>query len=167
MEHSMQRFFATATCLVFSLLLVGCASDTRAGLIKDTIGLMQDATAKVNDIKKAVTVAISKADGGKINLTEAMDSTKGLEDEGPKAQDLKRRIDRVRLQVSEEDRKKYANEMKGEISEAFASLLKARSELKAELAKAEEANPNNKSAVKDLRARIEKAESPFEAIARH
>jgi chromosome segregation ATPase len=162
----MKRFLS-AFALLLPCFLVGCGSDSRVGLIDDTVGHMDTATAKVNDIKNKVASAIKAADGKKIDLTDAMAATKGLEDVGTEYQELKRRIDKVRLQVSEEDRKKYANQKKGELSAAFTSLLKAQIELKKELENAEAANPNNKTVVKDLRAKIEKAESAFEAIARH
>jgi type II secretory pathway component PulF len=163
----MKRILIAFAILLPCFFLVGCGSDSRAGYIKDTIGLIDGATDKIKVITTKVTDAVKKAEGKKIDLTEAMEATDGLKKVGAEAQELKRRIDKVRLQVTDEDRKKYANEEKDNLSQAFVSLLKARSELKLELAKAEEANPNNKLVVKELRAKIEDAESPFEAIARH
>jgi hypothetical protein len=166
----MKRFLVLCAALLPCVFLVGCESDSRAGLIKNTALLLDNASAKVGDIKSRVTDAIKAAekDNKKIDLSEAIEATKGLKEVGAAAQELKRGIDKVRLEVSDEDRKAYAVRDKDTLSNAFAGLLKQRTQLNEELVRAENIKngQNNKVVVDELRAKIIEAESSFEAIAR-
>ena len=166
----MKRFLVLCAALLPCVFLVGCESDSRAGLIKNTALLLDNASAKVGDIKSRVTDAIKVAekDNKKIDLSEAIEATKGLIEVGVAAQELKRGIDKVRLEVSDEDRKAYADREKNSLSAAFAGLLKQRTQLNEELVRAENIKngQNNKVVVDELRAKIIAAESSFEAIAR-
>ena len=165
----MKRFLVLCAALVPSLFLVGCESDARIGLIKDTTLLLGNATGKVSDIKNRLAAAIKTAEetGKKIDFTEVTDSLKGLKEVGGQAQILKKNIDQVRLEVSEQDRKAYAEKERNNLSTAFAELLKAKKQLNDELTRAETIQDGkNRPAVSDFRAKLIEAESPFEALAR-
>lgn len=165
----MKRFLVLCAALLPCLFLVGCESDSRAGLIKSTALLLGSATGKIKDVKNGVSDAIKTAEetDKKIDFTAAIEALKGLKEVGAAAQELKRNIDKVRLDVSDEDRKAYAASEKSTLSAAFGSLLKERKELNEELARAESIHGGrNKVAVSAFRAKLVEAESPFEALAR-
>jgi hypothetical protein len=156
-------FGAFALCA----LLAGCGSDTHEGLVRDTIQMIGRAANEVGNIKTRVDEAVKRAeDGKKLDLADAVEATTKLKQEGEKAQEIGRRIAKVRAQITDEDRKINAANYKPKLNTAFAELLKQKEELRAALAKAESLGPNAKSEVKLLREKIVEAESPFEALSR-
>jgi hypothetical protein len=164
----MKRFLVFCVAMLPAMFLSGCNSDTSVGLVKETVALLERATARVGDIKGRVEDAIkkAKADNKKIDLSEAMAATKELKEVATKAQNLKREIDRERLTITDDERKANVESQKEQLSAAFAALLKQRNELNAQLEIAERMDKRNQRDVNDLRAKIRDAESPFEAIAR-
>jgi hypothetical protein len=159
-------FFFAAFFLCGSL--AGCGSDTHDGLVRDTIDNVKTATSKVTIVKTEVDAAIKLAqDGKKLDLAKAIDATKELKDVGEKAQDIRRRIERVRAQITDEERKANFEKHKGELNTSFTELLKANEELRTAMAAAEKLDQNAKAEVKVLHEKLVEAQSPFEALARN
>jgi hypothetical protein len=164
----MKRFLVVSGVFLLCGLLVGCSSDTREGLVKETITMLDAAATDIGIINTKVKAAVevSKTEGKKLDLTEAMGATKKLKETGDQAQLVKRRIEQVRAQITDEERKAYAKSLKNELNAAFAALLKNKEALRATLAEAEKLGTQAQGAVADLRAKIVEAESPFESLSR-
>jgi predicted nucleic acid-binding Zn-ribbon protein len=163
----MKRFLVCSASLLLSVLFVGCNTDTHDGLVSDTIHMIGIAGTEVGNIKSRVTEATEKAKAGKkLDLADAIEATKKLKDTGDEAQKLKRKIEQVRAQISDEDKKGNATKHKAKLTAAFQELLTQKEQLRTALAEAEKISPSAKTAVKDLRDKIVEAESPFEALSR-
>ncbi len=164
----MKRTLVLAGAFCLCGLLVGCGTDSREGLIEDTINMVQQAATDVGNIKSRVNEAIKKADEKrtKLDLTDAGKAADQLKKLGEEAQKIKRRIELDRASVTEEDKANYADKKKERLASAFSDLLKQRNELNKALTNAEAINQAAKDAVEKLRERIRDAESPFEALAR-
>ena len=149
--------------------LVGCGTDSKEGLIEDTINMVQQAANDVGNIKSRVNEAIKKVDekGSKLDLADAGKAADQLKKLGEEAQKIKRRIELDRASITDEDRQTYADNKRGKLASVFGDLIKERNDLNKALDKAEKSNiPNAKKAVNDLREKIRDAESPFESLAR-
>jgi hypothetical protein len=165
----MKRFLVLCGAFFVSSLLVGCPSETRDGLVSDTIQRIELAATEIGNINSRVKEAIKQAetDNKKLDLTAALAAATKLKDTGDEAQKLKRRIEQVRSQITDEDRKAYAQKHKDALNVAFTSLLKKREELRLTLADAEKLHvPGAQVAVKEFREKLVEAESPFEALSR-
>jgi predicted nucleic acid-binding Zn-ribbon protein len=164
----MKRLLVFFGAFVLCALLAGCAPDTHDGLVSDTIQMIGLAANEVGNIKSRVDEAIKRAeDGGKkLDLADAVEATTKLKQAGDQAQEIGRRIAKVRGQITDEERKINAQKHRSKLNAAFEELLKQKGELRAALAKAEALDANAKSEVKLLREKIIEAESPFEALSR-
>ena len=163
----MKRFLVLSGAFLFSGLLVGCGSDSRVGLVKDTTSMIERAASNVGNIKTRVDEAVKEASGGKkLNLSEAIEATKALKDTGDEAQVIRRKIEKVRASITDEDKKSYAQSEKKNLKSAFEDLSKQKDQLRVALADAEKLPGNAKIEVKALREKIIEAESPFEALSR-
>ena len=166
----MKRSFILGAALLSCSLLAGCSSETHEGLISDTITLIEQAGSDVSTIKNQVNDAVKKLEDGKAKTLELKDAVKAadaLKKTGEKAQEIKRRIEYAREKVTDEERKIYANHQKSRLNDAFKNLLKLREELRKSLDAAEKTSGENyKTAVNDLRKKIEDAQSPFESLSR-
>ena len=163
----MKRFLVLSGALLFSGLLVGCGSDSRVGLVKDTTNMVETAASNVGNIKTRVDEAVKEASGGKkLNLSEAIEATKELKVTGERAQEIRRKIEKVRASITDEDKKSYAQSEKSKLTTAFEDLSNQKNQLRVALANAEKLPGNAKIEVKALREKIIEAESPFEALSR-
>ena len=163
----MKRFLVLCSAFLFSGLLVGCGSDSRVGLVKDTTGMIETAASNVGNIKTRVDDAVKEASGGKkLDLSQAIEATKELKVTGDKAQEIRRKIERVRASITDEEKKTYAESEKSKLTAAFEDLKTQKEQLRVALADAEKLPGNAKNEVKTLREKIIEAESPFEALSR-
>jgi chromosome segregation ATPase len=164
----MKRFLAFVGTFALCTMVSGCSPDTHDGLVAATVNMMNTAATEVGVIKGKVTDAIAKAnEGKKFDLTEAVEATKKLKETGDEFQKLKRRIEQVRSQISDEDKKENAKKHRTKLAGAFADLAKERAELNTALQDAERLSPAARNDVSNLRAKITEAESPFEALSRN
>ena len=165
----MKRFLVFSGSLLMCGILVGCSSDTNEDLIKQTIALMRAAAGDVGNIKSRVDESIKRANetGKKLDLSEAVEATKKLKEDGDEALKLKRRIEQVHTKVNDDDRQANAESQKGNLNLALSDLLKKRSELRTALDDAEKFQGGRfKTAVQDLRDKIVEAEGPFAQLSR-
>ena len=163
----MKRLLVCFGGFVLCAILAGCGSDTHDGLVSDTIANIRLAANEVGNIKTRVEEAIKRhEDGKKFDLADAIEATTKLKQAGDQAQEIGRRIARVRAQITDEERKLNVPKHKTSLTAAFGELLKQRDELRAALVKAESLGQNAKSEVKVLRDKIVEAESPFEELSR-
>jgi L-fucose isomerase-like protein len=161
----MKRFWMFAGVFALCTLLTGCGQETREGLVTDTVARMKTAANQVGTITSKVKEATDAAKGGKkLDLTEAAKAADALKETGVKIVEIKQRIDLVRQQITDDERKEYAEGVKKSLNDAFAGLLTQKKELREALAAAE---VYDKSKVDELRKRIVEAEGPFEAQARN
>lgn len=160
----MKRLFIVSAFFALCLSLTGCGGDTNEKLITDTITRMGIAATEVGNIKARVDDALKKVEKGEsLDLSEAMEATIKLKETGAEFQRLKQRIEQLRSQVTEQDRKVYADNQRGKLNTAFKALIDNREELRKALLEAEK---HGKAEVTKLRAKITDAESPFEALSR-
>ena len=163
----MKRLLVCLSTLLLCVFFSGCSAETHEGLVSDTIERIGLAATEVGNIKSRVNEAVTKAQAGKkLDLTDAIEATKKLKDTGDEMQKLKRKIEQVRAQITDEEKKNNASKNKARLTAAFSDLLKQKDELRTALAEAEKLSPSAKTAVKDLRDKIVEAESPFEALSR-
>lgn len=164
----MKRVLLLCGAFLFSSLVVGCGTESRDGLVSSTIQLIELGATEIGNINSRVKEAakLAETEGKKLDLTLAIDATKKLKDTGDEAQKLKRKIEQVRAQISDEDKKGNATKHKAKLTAAFQELLTQKEQLRTALAEAEKISPSAKTAVKDLRDKIVEAESPFEALSR-
>src|SRR5437879_4865408 len=136
---SMKRILAPVGAFLLSILLVGCGTDSREGLIEDTARMIGQAATEIRNIDKRVNDAVAKSSekGTKLDLTDAMKAADQLKKAGEEAQKIKRRIDIDRGTVTEEDKEKYSKTSAEKLQPEFEELLKRRNELNASLQKAE------------------------------
>src|SRR5450755_364278 len=106
----MKRLLVLACTFLLCGFLAGCSTDSREGLIEDTINMVAEAANDVSNIKSRVNDAIKKADekGTKLDLTEAGKAADQLKKLGEEAQKIKRRIELDRASITDEDRANYA-----------------------------------------------------------
>lgn len=160
----MQRFLVAGAMFLLCSVIVGCTGETYDGLISDTIQLMSLAETEVGNIKTRVQEAVKKADKGEgFDLSDAIAACAKLKETGMEAQKLKQKIEYVKSQVTEENRKINVEKQKGKLNAAFQTLLEQRDGLQKALRDAER---HGKTKVDDLRKKIVEAEGPFEALSR-
>jgi glutamate-1-semialdehyde aminotransferase len=166
----MKRLFQAGGVLCFCIVLAGCSSDSREGLISDTIGMMNQAAKEIDDIQKAVAAATKDVEDGKSNkltLTAAMKAADKLKETGDKTLEIKARIEMVKSQITDQDRQTNADNKKDELDTAFKNLKTKQDALLKTLADAEKLNVSNaKTAIEELRKKYVIAQSPFEALTR-
>src|ERR1035438_9994725 len=122
----MMRLMTVVGTLLLSTLLVGCASDTHEDLIKQTLSAMQLAGTEVDNITNRVNDAVKKVEKGeatKLDFAEATKATEKLKAVGEEFQIIKRRIEQVRSQISDDERKKNAIRQKDHLNDEFKSIM--------------------------------------------
>jgi hypothetical protein len=160
MKRILPLYAAFLTCG----MLTGCGSDTYEGLISETIQHIKLAGTDVGNIKSRVKEATDRVqEGKKLDLSDAIAATKQLKIDGEKTQDIKRRIELIKANVTDDVRKANAEAFKDELNKVFSSLLKQREELREALAVAERIDAQKTA---ELRSKIVEAEGPFEALSR-
>jgi len=166
----MKRVLVLGSTFLMCGILIGCSSDSREGLIDDTITMIETAATDVGNIKSRVVDAVKKVNDGteqKLNLNEALKAADQLKKFGEESQKIKRRIEQERAPLTEEERKSYVEKKRDKLKSAFDILLKRHVELNKALADAEQINhPSAKIEVEKLRDRFRDALSPFESLAR-
>lgn len=165
----MKRVLFAGFALLFSAILVGCTAETNEGLITNTITMMDNATTEIGNIRSRVKDATEEAKGqnkATVDLTKAIKAAESLKKVSEEAMILKRKIEQERTKITEEEKKNYAEKQKDQLNSAFTALLKAKVELRKQLADTEQLSANAKVEVDKLREKIRDAESPFESLAR-
>ncbi|HZZ80001.1 MAG TPA: hypothetical protein VFE62_15890 [Gemmataceae bacterium] len=168
----MKRFSIACGILSLCFVLAGCESNSREGLIDDTVGMMNTAAGNIGNIKKSVDDAVSNYKSGKtqkLDLSEAIKATDKLKETGAKTTiEIKARIDIAKAQqISDQERSTYAENKQEALNAAFKLLLTKQDDLRKAMDAARKCGaPNAAQAVDELHRKYVEAESPFEAIAR-
>lgn len=166
----MKRLFQAVGVLCFCIVLAGCSSDTREGLISDTIGMMNQAAKETHDIQQAVAAATKDVEDGKstkLDLKTAMKAADKLKETGDKTLEIKARIEMVKSQITPDDQRTNAENKRAELDTAFKNLKTNQDALLKTLADAEKLNVSKaKESVEELRKKYVIAQSPFEALTR-
>jgi len=165
----MKRVLFAGFTVVFSFILAGCSAESNEGLISKTITMMDNATVEIGNIRSSVKSATDEAKDQKkatVDLTKAIKAADSLKKVSEEAMDLKRAVERERSKITPEEQKAYAEKQRDQLNTAFTALLKAKVELRNQLAATELLSANAKVEIEKLREKIREAESPFESIAR-
>ena len=165
----MKRFLVLGSAFLLCGMLIGCGTDSREGLIDDTIGMIETAATDVGNIKTRVNEAVKRVQDGKdpkLDLDLAMKAADQLKKIGEESQKIKRRIEQERATITEEERKTYTEKKRERLSAAFGTLQKRHTELNKALADAEQLSASAKTEVEKLREKFRDAQSPFESLAR-
>src|SRR5947207_669022 len=138
----MKRMLVFSGVFFLCVLTAGCGSDTHEGLVKDTIARMDLATSNISNIKDEVIKATKAAEAGGTNLDlkKAIEQTAALKETGAEFQKLKARIEHARAQITEENKKAFADSQKGSLTTSYKALIEQKEELRSALGKAEKIN---------------------------
>src|SRR5215475_2898925 len=132
----MKRLLQAAGILSLCIVLAGCNSDSREGLIDDTVSMMNQAATEMGNIKNRVNEAVESVKSGKstkLDLSEAAKAADKLKEAGQKTLEIKARIEREKTQITEEERKNYAANKQEVLNSAFKNLLTRQDELRQSL----------------------------------
>jgi predicted nucleic acid-binding Zn-ribbon protein len=130
---------------------------------------MDNATTEIGNIRtsvKSATEEAQKQNKSTVDLAKAIKAAESLKKVSEEAMNLKRRIEQERNKITDEEKKEYAAKQKDQLNTAFTSLVKAKADLRKQLAETEQLSANARAEVEKLREKIRDAESPFEQIAR-
>jgi hypothetical protein len=164
----MKRFLVLLGTSLFGLALTGCASDPRGDAVTTVVNLMQGAATDVGTITKEVDKAVKKQkdENAAFDLNDAIKAAKKLEERGKEIQKAKTdQVDRLKP-ATDDEKVALAERFKSRLNDAFAELVKAKTDLNKALARAEELGADAKEKVDDLRTKIREAEGPFDALNR-
>ena len=164
----MKRFLVLLGTSLFGLALTGCASDPRGDAVNNVVGLMEGAAGDIGTITKEVDKALKKHkdESAAFDLNDAIKATKKLEERGREVQKAKtEQVDRLKP-ATDDEKVELATRFKSRLNNAFANLVKEKTELNKALTKAEDLGADAKEKVEDLRAKIREAEGPFDALNR-
>jgi DNA-directed RNA polymerase beta' subunit len=161
----MKRLWMLGVAFFLCGMLAGCGTETRAGLVTDTIQRINQASSEVGLIAKSVKEATEEAakEGKPLNLTKASEAADKLKQTGVKIVEIKQRIDLVKTTITEDEKKEYARDQQENLNKAFKTLLQNQQDLRDALVAAEAIN---KAKTDELRKKIVDAISPFEAQAK-
>ncbi len=161
----MKRLLVLAGVFSLCFFMVGCGGETHEKLITDTINRMNVAATEVGNIKARVDDAVKRVvdKNEPFDLTDAIEATSKLEETGAEFERLKQRIEQVKSQVKDDERKAFAENQKAKLNTAFKSLIDNREELRKSLLEAEK---HDKKAVDTFRTKLAKAEGLFVALSR-
>lgn len=164
----MKRLLLSSGVVCFCFFLSGCGNDSREGLISDTISMLNQAAKEIDDIRIAVDAAAkeSQKNGTKLDLKAAIKAADKLKQTGDKTLEIKARIEMVKAQITDEDKKVNAENKKEELETALKNVKTKHDALLNALADAAKLNTNAAAAVDDLRKKYVIAQSPFEALTR-
>jgi len=143
-------------------LLAGCETETRAGLVVETITRINLASSEVGIIATKVKEATDKStkENKKLDLSDASKAADKLKETASKIVEIKQRIDLVKATITEDEKKAYAKDQQENLNKAFKKLLDTQAELRDALAAAEVID---KAKTEELRKKIVEAIGPFEA----
>lgn len=146
-------------------MLAGCGTETRAGLVTDTIVRINQASSEVGLIATEVKKATEEATKERkpLNLTKAGEAAEKLKQTGVKIVEMKQRIDQVKATITEDEKKEYAKDQQESLNKAFKTLLQNQQDLRDAMAAA---SAIDKAKTDDLQKKINDAISPFEAQAK-
>ncbi len=160
----MKRLWMLGVAFLLCGMLAGCGTETRAGLVTDTIQRINQASSEVGLIASKVKEATDDAKGGKkLDLAKAGEAADKLKQTGVKIVEIKQRIDQVKATITDDEKKEYAKDQQENLNKAFKTLLQNQQDLRDALAAAETLD---KAKTDDLRKKIVEAISPFEAQAK-
>lgn len=147
--------------------LIGCGSDSRDSIIKNTNTLVAEVASSAGTIKSKVDEFVRKKDakddeGAKKELEEAVAEAKKLEDTAKKLQMMSARASNATPATAEEKKANLKNYEKA-INATREELISSHREMKKALA---DANKKYEDALKPLMVEMSKAEGEFAAIVR-
>jgi hypothetical protein len=160
----MKRLLYATGALLLGIMLSGCSSDPREGLVDATVGDIETAATKVQNIKSKIDAAIKNTEAGKTpDFKEALQEADALKKIGKEMQEYKIRADALRGKASEEERQELTERIKPRLNKAIDRAVKATRELNETLASVD---AQYKDALKPLRDKLSEANGEFEVIAR-
>ncbi|MBI3407142.1 MAG: hypothetical protein HY040_02145 [Planctomycetes bacterium] len=162
----MKRLVALGCALATCMIVAGCGSNRREGVVATTLNKLTDAASKVQTIREKVETALKDADEKKIHIDsfpEAIKEADALGKVGKELQDEKREAEKFKEPATAEEQKQLAEQYRQRLNDAFDRLTSEKKKLNEVLIAAEQ---NHKEAVAELRTKIRAAEGEFEALIR-
>ncbi len=160
----MKRTLVLCGSLFLCLLLTGCSSDPRDGLVAVTIGDIETAATKIDNINTKIKDAVKNTDPGKTpDFKEAAKEVDALKGIAKEMQKHKLEADAIKDKATEEDRKEIAVKYRDAVNRAIDLVATKKKELNETLIEVE---ANHKGALKEVRDKLTEADGEFEAIAR-
>src|SRR5262245_37769332 len=150
-ESFMKRFVALGCALAIGMIVAGCSSNRREGVVVTTINKLSDAASKVQTIREKVETTIKDADEKKIRIDsfpEAIKETDALRNVGKELQEEKREAEKIKEVATPEEQKQLAEQYRQRLNEVFDRLTTEKKKLNEVLDAAEQ---NHKEAVTELR----------------
>jgi hypothetical protein len=165
-SFAMNRFRFVGIAVLLCGCLAGCGTESREGLVNDTINRLQLAGSQVGQLTgkiKEATDDAKKSGKNKIDITEATKAADTLKETGIKIVEIKQRIDALKEKITDDEKKEYAKNQRDNLNKAFTALLEQQRELEKALADADVVDPGKTDI---LRKKVVEAMSPFEAQAK-
>ncbi|MCI0682285.1 MAG: hypothetical protein L0Y71_09290 [Gemmataceae bacterium] len=152
--------------LLLPLALVGCANDPREARINSAIGFLERAASDIRQIKENVADSIKKADNKKLAsapLKEAVTAVESLRNLAKEMQKVKQDIESLAGATPQDRREELAQQFRGKLTAAMASIDEERRALEKTMLEAEAIEPE---ALRELRSKLSEAEGSFVMLAR-
>jgi hypothetical protein len=166
-ELGMKKLTVLAGAFCTALLLAGCSSDVREALIDGTIGSMNKAASSLTGIKDNVDKwdKEKKETDKNALLKKAIEGTNSLR---TAAQGLLRvKQEAMQLEpATKEQREEYRKKYQERIAAATESVSRAQDGLNQALVNAEKNHPDQKTALTELKQKLQLAQAEFELQAK-
>lgn len=160
----MKRMLVFCSGLLLSLVLTGCGSDPRDGLVAATVNDINTAASKIDNIKNKINEAVKNAEGGKTpDFKEAAKEVDALKGIAKEMQRRKLEAEAIKDKGTDEERKEIAENYRKRVNDAIELVSMKKKELNETLAAVE---ADHKSALKEVRDKLAEADGEFEAISR-
>lgn len=147
------------TGVAMMIILGGCANDERKARVQFTLGLMDQTTSLVRNIKEKLTAATQQMETDKeLNLDETIKKCEELKDFCKKSvQKQAEDIRTARLGVTDAEKEEYKTEFEPQIRSKMKSLLDETLELDKALKKLEDAVKTQEFKGDEVEARAKKS----------
>lgn len=163
------------TCLLCGVLCgaVGCGGNEQEEVIANSLSTLNDVTANLGEVKKAVRQAVTKNEEKKDqkitesdeNLRRAFESAKNLRKLGDKLQKLKDWAERLKTKTTADYSKDLAGRYRPRFEEGVKAMEKESEDLNTTLTEAEgRANQGGKEMLTKIREELKGGRESFEVL---
>ncbi len=161
----MKKFIAPLGALCLTLVLSGCGSDLREVLISGTIEKLNKAKTSLPNIKTNVAKWDKETkDAEKTKLLKsAMDGTNSLRGVARELQEIKQATGQLDP-TTKEQREEYLQKYRDRLGSAVEGLKKEQTGLNDALIMAEKNHPQLKTALAELKQKLQLAQSEFDVL---
>jgi outer membrane murein-binding lipoprotein Lpp len=169
----MKRTLMLLGALAMSITLVGCSSDARKDLISSTMEKLKTAESTLSSANSKIKLAVENAKGSKTDpdFKDAIIDVENLKTIATRLKENRNKANELKANITPEEQADLVKQFKGDLNLVISQLAKATEELRVTLARFDkegepEYNYRDLEKFKELRFKINEANSDFEAITR-